>query len=1375
MSGNKSVEVQVAQKSSRDSSSSSSAFLGILPRSDAGSNGYLRRYQRPLCSPGNEHNKDIISIALLRKPDDIQPHPIIVTASMDGTAKLWDLYSGAYLKTFVHCNKANDSYGVPMKLNAVDAHTFESKGSIVGSIVVTCSDDCTAFIWRATDGSIVWQLNRDRAIHTKPISSAILIDHEKAVVALGSHDRSCSIWELGNGNCLYRFSNTYHTDLLLSLTMHITGPRLEDIIFITASWDKSVLFWPLTNVPKEDQARIYRIVEPLPEKLTGHKKSVTTIWAHNVALRDRDIAMYGDGRSHVDSYSGERTYPVLVTGSLDKTAIVWDFNTREQIHLLAGHSSRVNAVRVVPGEDDFSPPSIITAGDDQLVMIWDMITGERIRTLNHHAKILSLSVFNSPFGLVIITGGSDKRATVWDLTRSNRIRHLTTGPVTGIGVYEPRPGDAVTKTNCSKVIIGDVLKVSTVFDLKSGSVMEKVEGHGDRLNFLVMHVPKDIAQPSYFVTCSNDATAKVWNASTHSLHSTLKQHEKVVFALAIYSPEKCHPDSIGNRKELSKTLVITGSLDTHIRFWDLDKTGDVTTSDYAILHAHGAFVRALAVYHPQIDSDTPLLISGSYDLTAKIWDLRTLRCLRTLIGHVDYVFLLSIYDPFAHLGVEEAEERGLTSPYVITGSYDRTAIVWDMRSGHPIRTLKGHKDSVTAMDLYVPRNPYDSPLLITGSIDTLVIIWDLFSGEALQRLVGHTDRVCFIHVHQPQDKNSHPLLLSGSDDKTTIIWEDALYSIPFMPLRDAVNRAFLSDLPLEDWPLITSLAQKYGSSLFMENTNLFFMAIENERPDFILKFRSCLSKCLRSVKNFEVDGKSLSLLEYALAKCDLISIRAILLSWSENLNLDIEDLLTQNVFHACYFFLTLKELVPLSQKYPMEYLLFISSIQLVRNHPSLLGDVKEKVLHQTLRYEIAGTHNGFAVFEDVWKHLIVIPTVSARVIDIWERIFSRRPPPEQPVTSLLLPLKQSPDLYNGFGVYADVSEQLQNMSIFDSAVGIYTVQYFWLRFSRELHVRSMVIYLAIMVAFTIVIYNYQYYYTPGESRSGDIAMNCYIVLVILAFFYYSIEESRQIRKLYWNSSPGAQFDWTVILAHFARDIWNTIDAAVILTGVPGLLIMLVLQRMTPTSRIYLALCSVLMWFKILYFLRPFSNSGPLVVMIIRIAYEIRFLLVVLLLVLCGFAQGFWLISNVDPSLPFGTVKLALINCFMYMLGNISDFMFEGSVAPSFGSFLVVIFLVIMMILMLNLLIALMGDTFSAVRAEGAALWRKEQASIIYEECFLLAHRIRTHRFIHVLKYTSDLQIDVQDDEPPLEKSVRDSASHVTSFTPFEEDKSGIKA
>ncbi|MEO0080590.1 MAG: hypothetical protein ABIK44_07950, partial [candidate division WOR-3 bacterium] len=61
------------------------------------------------------------------------------------------------------------------------------------------------------------------------------------------------------------------------------------------------------------------------------------------------------------------------------------------------------------------------------------------------------------------------------------------------------------------------------------------------------------------------------------------------------------------------------------------------------------------------------------------------------------------------------------------GKYN-TLIVWDLATGKPLRTLKGHTDSVRAVAI-AP----DGRTAVSGSDDNTLIVWDLATGKPLMR------------------------------------------------------------------------------------------------------------------------------------------------------------------------------------------------------------------------------------------------------------------------------------------------------------------------------------------------------------------------------------------------------------------------------------------------------------------------------------------------------------------------------------------------------------------------------------------------------------------------------------------------------------------
>src|SRR5215467_12636825 len=74
--------------------------------------------------------------------------------------------------------------------------------------------------------------------------------------------------------------------------------------------------------------------------------------------------------------------------------------------------------------------------------------------------------------------------------------------------------------------------------------------------------------------------------------------------------------------------------------------------------------------------------------------------------------------------------------YVATGSYDKTAKIWDAATGAEIITLRGHDATVEAV-----RFSPDGKILATGSYDSTVKLWDWAAGRERATFRGHTNMI----------------------------------------------------------------------------------------------------------------------------------------------------------------------------------------------------------------------------------------------------------------------------------------------------------------------------------------------------------------------------------------------------------------------------------------------------------------------------------------------------------------------------------------------------------------------------------------------------------------------------------------------------------
>ncbi|MEA5519495.1 hypothetical protein [Limnoraphis robusta] len=112
-------------------------------------------------------------------------------------------------------------------------------------------------------------------------------------------------------------------------------------------------------------------------------------------------------------------------------------------------------------------------------------------------------------------------------------------------------------------------------------------------------------------------------------------------------------------------------------------------------------------------NDSKTIVSGSYDNTIKVWNLETGAEIRTLKGHDDYVFSVSISND---------------SKTIVSGSSDSTIKVWNLETGEEIRTLTGHNGPVNSVSI-----SNDSKTIVSGGDDYTIKVWNIDLDWLMER------------------------------------------------------------------------------------------------------------------------------------------------------------------------------------------------------------------------------------------------------------------------------------------------------------------------------------------------------------------------------------------------------------------------------------------------------------------------------------------------------------------------------------------------------------------------------------------------------------------------------------------------------------------
>lgn len=459
---------------------------------------------------------------------------IILTASSDGTARLWDASDGSPIAI----------------LKGHEDEVLSARFDNEETYIVTASRDSTSRVWIAATGEILTVLRG----HEGEVVSAEFSQDGKKIVTAGS-DWTARTWDADSGKEVALLRG--HGNQLVAAKFSSDVRKVA-----TASLDGTARMWII------DTGKEHKILPGHSDKIfsasispdgkmaiTASADATARLW--NLDLGTEFLTLRGHKHwvySAVFSPDGK----CALTTSGDRTARLWRVQDGNIIFVLKGHTDRVTM-----GVFSSDGKKILTASWDGSARIWDAQSGKVLIILKGHLDQVTTAVF-SPDGKEVLTASLDGTSRLWNALNGQELLAYR-GHASEVNA-------AIPTSDWKRALTVSDDRTGRLWELATGKERAVLGGHSSILLNGGFSPDGKIV-----VTTSGDGIARLWNSDTGSEQSVLRGHTDRIYWSA-FSPDG--------------RMLITAGRDKTARLWDV-KEGKAL----GVLLGHNAPVR-YALFSP---------------------------------------------------------------------------------------------------------------------------------------------------------------------------------------------------------------------------------------------------------------------------------------------------------------------------------------------------------------------------------------------------------------------------------------------------------------------------------------------------------------------------------------------------------------------------------------------------------------------------------------------------------------------------------------------------------------------------------------------------------------------------------------------------------
>jgi len=680
-------------------------------------------------------------------------------------------------------------YPLELVLRGHESQVTSAQYSHDGKRIVTASDDGTARVWDANSGK---ELDVLRG-HVTSVSSAEFSHDDSKILTVGcdklDENLPCvrvvaRVWDAENGNPLVVLNAHEHGTTsaqfspdgskIITVGCDKVDENLSCFDVTARVWDAAASL--AAGEGKEGAVLREDAREVVTAQFSPDGKRIVTLACRRIddancpqdtariwdAENGEKIAFWHSDQESVVNALFSQVSPngiQLVTNNSDGRVRVLDAVSGQEVVVLQEIVYDVTGAQISP---DGKQLVTLSAGLDGVTpRVWDMELGTQLVTLEGHLGVVNHVEF-SPDGKLILTSSfDDNTARVWDASRTNS----DWSELAILSGHDSNVWSAHFSPDGKRVVTaGEV--TARIWNPFGGYEAAVLRGH----TFAV-----DSAQfspdGSKIVTTSEmeiingyeaPGTARVWDALTGQELAVLRGHAVSVESAQFSPRDGTHILTVGcDKKENNRCIV--GSA----RLWDISTLSGSDAKQLAILDASEQLI-----WTARFSPDGKWIVTVGCDEStqsycivgkARVWDAANGKELGVLRGNEHITGA-----EFSHDG-KQIVTYGCVQPNQDNSCPQGAAWVWNVADvlekdgGKEIVTLSGHADWVRNAQF-----SFDGKLIVTGSRDGTARLWDAVNGKELM-VMGKLDQRPIHAQFSPDGKKIVTIELTGGMQ----VWDTA--------------------------------------------------------------------------------------------------------------------------------------------------------------------------------------------------------------------------------------------------------------------------------------------------------------------------------------------------------------------------------------------------------------------------------------------------------------------------------------------------------------------------------------------------------------------------------------------------------------------------